>query len=304
MMGLYDRGKTSMHILITGGSGFLGKALIEQFLIDRHRITVTSRHPERFPIQHALLKAIPLEQLASVQQADVVINLAGAGIADSRWTEARKKVLLQGRVQTTQALIDWFHHLERKPQQFLSGSAIGWYGSHDDQPIDESSPAHRGFTHNLCAQWERCALQAKALDIPTTLLRTAVVLDYEGGMLKQLKPVYQVGLGGKLGNGQQWMSWISRQDWIDAVRFLLKQPIQGAVNLSSPQPIIQKQFAQQFAQALHRPAFFSMPEFMVKTVFGEMSHLFLDSQRVLPQQLLKAGFAFRQPDLAQALVPT
>lgn len=293
-----------MHILITGGSGFLGTALIEQLLIDRQRITVTSRHPERFPIQHALLKAIPLEQLASVQQADVVINLAGAGIADSRWTEARKKVLLQSRLQTTQALIDWFHQLEHKPQQFLSGSAIGWYGSHDDQPIDESSPAHEGFTHSLCAKWERCALQAEALGIPTTLLRTAVVLNYQGGMLKQLKPVYQCGLGGKLGNGQQWMSWISRQDWIDAVRFLLKQPVQGAVNLTSPQPVIQKEFARQFAQALHRPAFFGMPEFMVKSVFGEMSHLFLDSQRVLPEQLLKAGFAFRQPELAQALVRT
>lgn len=290
-----------MHILITGGSGFLGKALIAQLLADQHSITVTSRQSEHFPIQHALLTPIPLEQIKSVKHADVVINLAGAGIADKRWTESRKKLLLQSRLETTQALIDWFKQLEHKPQQFLSGSAIGWYGAYDDQPIQESSPAHSGFTHALCAKWEQCALKAETLGITTTLLRTAVVLDYEGGMLKQLKPIYQFGGGGKLGSGEQWLSWISRQDWIDAVRFLLVHPIQGAVNLSAPNPVIQKQFAREFAQSLHRPAFFTMPEWLVKMVFGEMSHLFLDSQRVLPQQLLNAGFEFRQPDLAQAL---
>lgn len=291
-----------MHILITGGSGFLGKALIAQLLVDQHRITVTSRQPERFPIQHASLTAIPLEQLSNVQHADLVINLAGAGIADKRWTESRKKLLLESRLKTTQALINWFKQLEHKPQQFLSGSAIGWYGSYDDQTINESSPAHNGFTHTLCAQWEQSALQAENLGIPTTLLRTAVVLDYEGGMLKQLKPIYQLGGGGKLGSGEQWLSWISRQDWIDAVRFLLEHPIQGAVNLAAPNPVIQQKFAKQFAQNFHRPAFFTMPEWMVKLVFGEMSCLFLDSQRVLPQQLQDAGFTFRQPSLAQALM--
>ena len=290
-----------MHILITGGSGFLGKALIAQLLADQHSITVTSRQSEHFPIQHALLTPIPLEQIKSVKHADVVINLAGTGIADKRWTESRKKLLLQSRLETTQALIDWFRQLEHKPQQFLSGSAIGWYGAYDDQPIQESSPAHSGFTHALCAKWEQCALKAETLGITTTLLRTAVVLDYEGGMLKQLKPIYQLGGGGKLGSGEQWFSWISRQDWIDAVRFLLVHPIKGAVNLAAPNPVKQHQFAKQFAQALHRPAFFTMPEWLVKIVFGEMSHLFLDSQRVLPKQLLNAGFEFKQPDLAQAL---
>jgi uncharacterized protein (TIGR01777 family) len=291
-----------MHILITGGSGFLGKALIAQLLADQHRITVTSRQPERFPIQHASLTAISLEQINSVQHADVVINLAGAGIADKRWTESRKKGLLDSRLQTTQALIDWFGQLEHKPQQFLSGSAIGWYGAHDDQMINESSPAQSGFTHTLCAEWEQCALQAETLGIPTTLLRTAVVLDDEGGMLKQLKPIYQLGGGGKLGSGEQWLSWISRQDWIGAVQFLLTHPIQGAVNLAAPNPVTQQQFAHKFAQSLHRPAFFTMPEWMVKMAFGEMSHLFLDSQRVLPQRLLNAGFTFRQASLRQVLV--
>ena len=291
-----------MHILITGGSGFLGKALIAQLLADQHRITVTSRQPERFPIQHASLTAIPLDQLSKVQHADVVINLAGAGIADKRWTESRKKGLLDSRLKTTQALIDWFRQLEHKPQQFLSGSAIGWYGAHFDQMINESSPAHSGFTHTLCAEWEHCALQAETLGIPTTLLRTAVVLDDEGGMLKQLKPIYQLGGGGKLGSGEQWLSWISRQDWVDAVQFLLTHPIQGTVNLAAPNPVTQQQFAQEFAQSLHRPAFFTMPEWMVKVAFGEMSHLFLDSQRVLPQRLLDAGFTFRQSSLAEVLV--
>jgi uncharacterized protein (TIGR01777 family) len=290
-----------MHILITGGSGFLGKALITQLLADQHSITVTSRQPERFPIQHALLNSISLEQINSVKHADVVINLAGAGIADKRWTESRKKILLDSRLKTTQTLIDWFHELENKPTQFLSGSAIGWYGAYVDEPINESSSPHSGFTHTLCAQWERCALQAEEMGIPTTLLRTAVVLDDEGGMIKQLKPIYWLGGGGKLGSGQQWMSWISRQDWVSAVRFLLDHPIQGAINLTAPYPVIQQQFALEFAQSLNRPSFFTMPEWLVKLAFGEMSHLFLDSQRVLPQRLRDAGFDFRQATLVQAL---
>lgn len=262
-----------MHILITGGSGFLGNALIQHLLQEQHSITVTSRHPEQFPLSHPLLTVTTLKKLESIGYADIVINLAGAGIADKRWTEQRKSDLLQSRLQTTQALINWFKQLAVKPQQFLSGSAIGWYGPHDHNIINESSTAQAGFTHELCQQWEHCALQAQDLGISTSLLRTGVVLDQSGGMIQRLKPIYQLGLGGKIGSGQQWMSWITREDWINAVLFLIQHPLSGPVNLVAPTPVTQAQFAKDFAQALHRPAWLPMPTFMAKLAFGEMSHV-------------------------------
>ncbi|WP_026471508.1 TIGR01777 family oxidoreductase [Alkanindiges illinoisensis] len=290
-----------MHILITGGSGFLGTALIQRLLHDQHSITVTSRQPEQFPLSHPLLTVTTLKKLESIGYADIVINLAGAGIADKRWTEQRKTDLLQSRLQTTQALINWFKQLAVKPQQFLSGSAIGWYGSHDNNVLNETSKAQAGFTHALCQQWEQCALQAQELGISTTLLRTGVVLDQSGGMIARLKPIYQLGFGGRIGSGQQWMSWISREDWINAVLFLMQHPIAGPVNLVAPTPVTQAQFARDFAQALHRPAWLPMPTFMAKLAFGEMSHLFLDSQRIMPECLIQAGFNFQHPDVSKAL---
>ena len=290
-----------MNILITGGSGFLGTALIERLLQQQHHITVTSREPDQFPIQHAALTAIKTDQLNSTKQIDLVINLAGAGIADKRWTDKRKEELLQSRLKTTQALIDWFKQLEVKPKQFLSGSAIGWYGSHGNSVIDETSSAEAGFSHELCQQWEQCALQATQMGIPTTLLRTAVALDISGGMLKQLKPIYQLGGGGRLGSGEQWFSWISRNDWVNAVLFLIGNPLEGAVNLTAPHPVTQQQFAKEFASSLNRPAIFPMPTPVVKLVFGEMSHLFLDSQKIVPNRLIAAGFTFREATLSQAL---
>ena len=290
-----------MNILITGGSGFLGTALIKRLLQQQHHITVTSRAPDQFPIQHAALTAIKTNQLSSIQPIDLVINLAGAGIADKRWTDKRKEELLQSRLKTTQALIDWFKQLAVKPKQFLSGSAIGWYGSHGNNVIDETSSAEAGFSHELCQQWEQCALQATQMGIPTTLLRTAVALDPAGGMLKQLKPVYQFGGGGRLGSGDQWFSWISRDDWVNAVLFLIQHPLEGAVNLAAPSPVTQQQFAEEFASSLNRPAIFPMPEPIVKLVFGEMSHLFLDSQKIMPNRLSNAGFTFRQATLGKAL---
>lgn len=290
-----------MHILITGGSGFLGTALIQRLLQDQHSITITSRQPEQFPISHPLLTVTTLKKLESIGYADIVINLAGAGIADKRWSEQRKTDLLQSRLQTTQALINWFKQLAVKPQQFLSGSAIGWYGPHDNNVLNETSTAQTGFTHALCQQWEQCALQAQELGISTTLLRTGVVLDQSGGMIARLKPIYQLGFGGKIGSGQQWMSWISREDWINAVLFLMQHPIAGPVNLVAPTPVTQAQFAKDFAHALHRPAWLPMPTFMAKLAFGEMSHLFLDSQRIMPERLIQAGFSFQHPDLSKAL---
>lgn len=288
-----------MNILITGGTGFLGRALVDALQAAGHQITLISRNPSQ--AQSPGVQAQRLDELRPAQCFEVVINLAGSGIADQRWSDARKQELLHSRVHTTAALVDWMRQTPVRPQLLLSGSAIGWYGAQGDTELTEHSPAHAEFVHELCEHWEHTARQAEALGVRTVLLRTGIVLDPGGGALKKMLLPFLIGLGGRIGDGQQWMSWISRDDWVGAVLFLLRAELQGPVNLTAPQPVRNQQFARLLAQALHRPALFPLPAWLLRLMMGEMSGLLLDSQRVLPGQLQAAGFAFRHPDLATAL---
>lgn len=290
-----------MNILIAGGSGFLGQALTQTLVGQHHHVTILTRDPSKVA-HHAQVQAKRLTDLAVHDQYDVVINLTGAGIADARWSDARKAELLDSRLQTTQALVRWMHQVEQRPQVLLSGSAIGWYGAQGDLILTEDSQPHDEFVHQLCAAWEKAALEAQTLGIRTVLLRTGVVLHPSGGMLKRVLLPFKLGLGGRLGDGQQWMSWVSRQDWIAAVLFLMQQAsLQGAFNLTAPHPVTNQIFTTQFAQALRRPAFFPAPAWVLKLLLGEMSGLLLDSQRIEPMRLQQAGFKFNDPDLASYL---
>jgi hypothetical protein len=251
---------------------------------------------------HAQVQAKRLTDLAVHDQYDVVINLTGAGIADARWSDARKAELLDSRLQTTQALVRWMHQVEQRPQVLLSGSAIGWYGAQGDLILTEHSQPHDEFVHQLCAAWEKAALEVQTLGIRTVLLRTGVVLHPSGGMLKRVLLPFKLGLGGRLGDGQQWMSWVSRQDWIAAVLFLMQQAsLQGAFNLTAPAPETNQSFTSLFATALGRPAFFPAPAWVLKLLLGEMSGLLLDSQRIEPMRLQQAEFQFSHPELASYL---
>ena len=287
-------------ILIAGGSGFLGAALCKALIAQGHQLTVISRDPEQVKKKLAV-QAISLADLTATQHFDVVINLTGAGIAEQRWSDERKKTLLDSRLQTTQALIDWMRQTAQKPTRFLSGSAIGWYGAQEEKTLTEQSSPHDEFVHQLCAAWEQCAQQATDLGIPTVLLRTGVVLDPAGGMLAKVLLPFKLCLGGRLGDGQQWMSWISRDDWVSAVLFLIEQPaVTGPINLCAPYPARNQVFTQSLAKALHRPAVFPMPAFVLQFLLGEMSGLLLDSQRVMPSRLEELGFLFRHPTLPDA----
>lgn len=291
-----------MNILIAGGSGFLGQALTQTLVDQHHHVTILTRDPSKVA-HHAQVQAKRLTDLAVHDQYDVVINLTGAGIADGRWTAARKAELLESRLHTTKALVRWMHQVEQRPQVFLSGSAIGWYGAQGDLILTEHRRPHDEFVHQLCAQWEQAALEAQTLSIRTVLLRTGVVLHPSGGMLKRVLLPFKLGLGGRLGDGQQWMSWISREDWIRAVIFLIEHSsLQGAFNLTAPTPVTNQGFTTQFAQALGRPAFFPAPAWVLKLLLGEMSGLLLDSQRVLPKRLEDAGFVFKHPTLEEVLI--
>ena len=309
-----------MKILITGGSGFLGTALTQSLKTHGAQggtasVTWVSRSVEKEKTKNIADDVISYDDLASTNETyDVIINLAGAGIADSRWTEARKQELFDSRLKPTQAVIDYIERIGNKPKLLISGSAIGWYGiqkENDQTALDETSPVTKtDFAHEICQAWEQLALTAQdaVIDaVPVAIVRTGVVIAPEGGMVGRLITPFKMGTGGKLGNGQQIMSWISRTDWVRAVIFIIEQnlthtlPTQQIYNLTNPTPISNAAFTDAMGTWLHRPTVMTLPAFVVKTMFGEMSTLLLDGQRVVPTALLNKGFEFNDLTVLDAL---
>ncbi|MBP8111803.1 MAG: TIGR01777 family oxidoreductase [Agitococcus sp.] len=293
-----------MQILLTGGTGFLGSALCALLLNEGHQLTIISRKPQVIFTRYGG-KVRGLRRLTDLtvnDYFDVVINLAGEGIADQPWTQQRKLALYTSRVNLTDELVDWMRRVKKRPQVLLSASAIGWYGNQSHEILDEDSHPHDEYTHQLCKDWEKSALAAEQLGIRVCVLRTGVVLGRHGGMLKKLLPVFGFNLGGHLGDGQQWFSWIALQDYLSAVLFLMTNPkTHGVFNLTAPQPVTNSDFTHELAHLLHRKAFLSVPSIVLRLLMGEMSVLLLGGQRVLPSRLLDAGFSFRLPSLQKAL---
>lgn len=295
-----------MQFLISGGSGFLGRALSERLLEDGAQVTWLSRNPSQ-PAPDRI-RIIGHDALAPDDCFDVVVNLAGAGIAERRWSDRRKQLLCDSRLDPTRNLVQWMRRCERRPRVLLSGSAVGWYGARGDTPLTEDSTAHDDFAHALCEAWETAAMEAVALGVPVLLLRTGIALHPDGGMLGRLLPPFRLGLGGRLGDGRQMLSWVAREDWVEAVRFLIRWHLDGGadapvgpVNLTAPGPVSNAEFTRALGSALHRPTVLTMPAPLLKLALGEMSTLLLDGQCVIPQRLRQAGFEFRHPSLAPYL---
>lgn len=294
-----------MRILLTGGTGFLGQALCAELLKQQHQLTIFTRQPNKVTKQYqGKVQAVnQIEQLNSNGQFDVVINLAGEGIADKPWTNKRKQALYDSRVSLTKDLVNWLKQCSHQPQLLISGSAIGWYGNQHDNKVDETSAPHQEFVHELCHEWEQAALTMQSSSTRVCIIRTGVVLGSQGGMLKRLLPIFKLNLGGRLGNGQQWFSWIGLDDFIAAILFLIHHPqVDGIFNLTAPNPVTNQQFTQIFAQHLHRIAPFPVPSIFLKLLLGEMSTLLLDGQQVIPQRLINLDFDFKSPTLDQALL--
>ena len=263
---------------------------------------------------------VTYEELAhSDASFDVIVNLAGAGIADARWSDERKEQLLASRIKPTESLLAFIARTSIKPKLLVSGSAIGWYGTQGDKPLTESSSSEPDFAHTLCDEWEQLAVKATQYDVPVAIVRTGVVIHPEGGMLGKLLTPFKMGVGGQLADGQQIMSWISREDWVAATIFIIEQQLAGkndervnalqtksdtlalVYNLTAPNPVTNHTFTKTLGAWLHRPTFFTLPAFLLKLMFGEMSTLLIDGQKVLPKALESAGYEFRQPTLKQAL---
>ena len=290
-----------MKILVTGGTGFVGHSLCPALAADGHEVVILTRQPAPRMPAAAVSSVTRLDGLDASDFGGVV-NLAGAPIGDGRWTEARKKLLLDSRVDTTAKLVQWMARAKRRPPVLVSASAVGYYGEQGDRPITEDTPPTPGFTHDLCAAWEREAAKAGELGVRVCLMRIGVVLDEGGGALAKMLPAFRMGAGGRLGTGKLWFPWIHRADVTAICQWLLESDqARGAYNVGAPNPVTNAEFTRALGRALGRPTVLPMPEAALKLLFGEMSELLLVSDRMLPKRLLDEGFKFRYPDLDRAL---
>lgn len=293
-----------MHILLTGGTGLIGRRLCRHWLDQGHQLSVWSRKPDQVTrLCGAGVRGIAHPDDIGSQYVDAVINLAGAPIADRPWTRKRKMLLWDSRITLTEQLITWLERREQKPDVLISGSAVGWYGDGGERELDEeSAPVSEDFASQLCIAWEETAQRAEAFGIRVVLLRTGLVLANEGGMMQRLLPPFKLGMGGPISNGRQWMPWVHIEDQIAAIDFLLnREDAQGPYNACAPSPVRNRDFAKTLAALLHRPAFMPMPAVALRLLLGELSILLLGGQRARPNRLQAAGFTFRFTDLHAAL---
>ncbi len=293
-----------MHILITGGTGLIGRQLCKALLAKGQELTVLSRNPASVPVKcgaavHALAS---LAEWRPDQAFDAVINLAGEPIVDARWSAQRKQVLWESRVTLTEELVRHIAAADHKPAVLLSGSAVGYYGDRGDAMLDEAADAGEGFAAQLCKAWEDAARVAENVGVRVCLLRTGVVLSNGGGLLGRMLPPFKLGLGARLGDGKQWMSWVHIEDYVAMLLRLLRDTqARGPCNMTAPQPATNAEFTATLAAALHRPALFVAPTILLKLGMGERASLLLEGQRVLPRKMEAAQYRFAFTNLAEAL---
>jgi uncharacterized protein (TIGR01777 family) len=293
-----------MHILLTGGTGLIGSALLKK-LRNQHAITVLTRNPTKAYKQlgHDITVINDLTSLDDLDHIDAIINLAGESIADKRWSEAQKKRIEQSRWRLTDQLTELCKASANPPHTFISGSAIGFYGAQGQTRVteDDNQP-HDEFTHRLCAVWEQKAEAAASDETRVCLLRTGIVLAPKGGALQRMSLPFKFGVGGPIGSGEQMMSWIHIDDMVDLILHLLnKESCSGPYNATSPNPVSNETFSKTLGRVLHRPVLLRVPSFAMKIMLGDMSTMILNGQAVLPERALESGFQFRHANLKDAL---
>jgi uncharacterized protein (TIGR01777 family) len=293
-----------MKILITGGTGFIGRKLVAHLKIN-HEVVVLSRQSSRAYtlLGHDIKVIDSLDRLDDLNDVDAVINLAGEPIAAGRWSESRKQLLCDSRWLLTEQLVDLIKLSSTPPKVLINASAIGWYGRQGTETLDEQcrSPNDE-FTHQLCQQWETLAQEAQSSQTRVCIVRIGLVLGMDGGALPKMLPPYRLGLGGPMGSGSQMMSWIHVQDLVRAMLFLLEhEECSGIFNGTAPHPVSNREFSQNLAATLHRPHLFFVPAPLLQLVMGEAADLLLTGQKVLPARLQQAGFHFSYPELPSTL---
>ena len=300
-----------MNILIAGGSGFIGRHLCYTLLGMNHNLLVFSRNPSRtrqyLPEGISLwewngLTCDALEQV--LEDTDAVINLAGAPIADARWTSARKDLLRNSRINRTRMLVDAMGRIsnDKRPGILINASGIGFYGTHNVQSVSEEFPPGQGFLADLCVDWEKEAVRAEQYDIHVVLLRIGMVLGKDGGALSKMILPFRFFLGGPIGPGTQHVSWIHQEDLSQLIAWILEtRPCRGPVNAVAPEIVTMREFCQSLGKALGRPSWFPIPKFLLNIALGELATVMTTGQQVIPLVAQRHGFTFRHPNLEQAL---
>jgi uncharacterized protein (TIGR01777 family) len=312
-----------MKVLIAGGTGFLGRPLASRLALAQHEVVVLTRNEiigrpaER--LRYVPWKpdgTIPIAGRSSgggrsrgndwtneVADANVIVNLAGAGLADERWTPDRRNLLRSSRRASTESLVTAVRHASARPSVFIQSSAVGYYGTVNGAPLDESSPAGADFLASLCVEWEAAAEPVVGLGLRLVLARTGVVLAADGGALPKLAAPFRAFVGGPIGSGQQVISWVHRDDWLSMITWAIETPeITGPMNVTAPTPVTNAEFARALGRALHRPSWMTTPAFVVRAAAGEIADVaVLAGQRVLPAKAMGFKFGFRYPDVDRAL---
>ncbi len=303
-----------MKIVIAGGSGFLGSPLAEMYAEDGHDVRVLTRSLQSGETRHDPGTGVPGITRVGwkadgstgpwatvVEAADGVINLSGESLASKRWSVEAKKQLRESRLLATRSLATAIRAAASPPAVLVSGSAVGFYGPADSRAITEADPAGSDFLAGLCADWEREAHQAERPGTRVVLLRTGVVLERSGGALPEMMRPFKFFVGGPIGSGRQYVSWIHRLDWIEIVRWIIQTPsVSGPVNATAPHPVTNRHLSTALGRAMHRPSLLPAPGFAVKIVLGEFANTVLTGQRVLPARAQKEGYHFRYPEIEQA----
>lgn len=292
-----------MHVVIAGSSGLIGTALTAALERAGHRVSRLVRRPVQAPDEIRWDPAAGTVDAAALAGVDAAVNLAGAGIGDKRWNAERKRELLDSRTKPTALLAETLARLDAPPKVLLSGSAIGYYGERGDQVLTEQSGPGEGFLPELCLEWEAATAAAEQAGIRVAHLRTGLVLSAQGGAMGKMLPLFRFGLGGRMGSGRDYWSWISLADEVAAIQFLLEAPVHGGVNLTGPAPVTNAEFTRELGRALRRPTLLPVPSFGPKLLLGpELADaLLFTSARVVPAALTDSGYRFRHADLASAL---
>lgn len=295
-----------MKIVLTGGTGFIGNSLQNSLIRQGHEVLVLSRrsaqnsNPSARYVLWDPVRGNEWEQ--SLRGADACINLAGEPIAAKRWTKAQKLKIIESRCDATHALAHAIQKLDKKPKVLINASAVGWYGPHGDEIITEEQRPGADFLAQTCKAWETHAVRAEDFGLRVVRLRIGIVLEKGGGALQKMIPPFQFFIGGPLGDGRQWMSWIHREDVVGLILWALENSkVSGALNATAPNPVTMKEFAAALGKVMGRPSFAVVPGFVLKTLLGEMSDLLLKGQRVVPEKALRLGYQFKYPSLEPAL---
>ncbi|MDE3040376.1 MAG: TIGR01777 family oxidoreductase [Nitrospirota bacterium] len=298
-----------MHIVVTGGTGFIGRPLCASLTQEGHLVTLLTRRKEE--AQRSCGSTVMVVEWNgkeagawehSLEGADAVISLAGAPIADARWTDARKRLLIESRVLTTRLLVEALSRRSSKPRTLISASGIGYYGASDDRVLDEGAARGQGFLADLCLQWEAEALRTAQFGMRVVIVRTGMVLEQDGGALPKMLLPFRLFAGGPIMPGTQWVSWIHRRDHIGLMQWLLATPsVSGPVNAVAPEAVTMHRFCVVLGGVLHRPSWLPVPGFALRVALGELCTLMTTGQRVHPAKALSGGYVFHYPTLEPAL---